>query len=124
MKKYKNDIIFIVTLLIIATVIYISYNFVRTDTNKAIVVVEVDGSIETTLDLHKDSVYEVVRGEAINVIQVKDGKVSVAEASCSDGICIKQGEVSKSNQSIICLPNRVVVYIDYEDEDEVDAVAR
>jgi hypothetical protein len=35
----------------------------------------------------------------------------VEEASCPDGLCKSMGRISMSGQSIICLPNKVVIEI-------------
>ena len=46
-----------------------------------------------------------------NMLVIKDGHASIKNADCPDGLCIKQGSISKSNESIICLPNKLVVRI-------------
>lgn len=45
----------------------------------------------------------------LNIVRVKDGKVSVAEADCPDKLCIKQGKISQPGQILVCLPNRFLV---------------
>ena len=47
-----------------------------------------------------------------NIVEIKDGKVSVIEASCKNQVCVKHSPVSRSGESIVCLPNRLVVRID------------
>ena len=47
-----------------------------------------------------------------NVVVIKGGKVSVTEASCKNQVCVRHGAISKSGESIVCLPNRLVVRID------------
>ena len=46
-----------------------------------------------------------------NVLVIKDGNVCISNADCPDGLCVKQGTISKANESIICLPNKLVVRI-------------
>lgn len=46
-----------------------------------------------------------------NLIEIDDEKVRVIEADCPDKIDVKQGYISKIGETIICLPNRMVVEI-------------
>ena len=50
-----------------------------------------------------------IRIDAHNLIEIKDGKVSMKDADCPDKRCVKQG--SSSYLPIICMPNHVVVEI-------------
>jgi hypothetical protein len=42
---------------------------------------------------------------------IEDGKVWVEEATCPQKICKRQGKIALPGQSIICLPNRIVITI-------------
>jgi hypothetical protein len=61
-----------------------------------------------------------------NLLRVEEGRIRVLEASCPDQIDVKQGWISRSHQSIICLPNRLVIRIlpgsDAPDS-EIDGIA-
>ena len=52
-----------------------------------------------------------------NVVVISGGKVSVTEASCKNQVCVRHGAISKSGDSIVCLPNRLVVRIDNGSEE-------
>ncbi|MCL2071364.1 MAG: NusG domain II-containing protein [Oscillospiraceae bacterium] len=45
-----------------------------------------------------------------NLVQVRNGKIGITEASCPDKICVKTGFVN-GVIPVICLPNRVEVRI-------------
>lgn len=47
-----------------------------------------------------------------NVIRVEPGRISVADADCPDGICVKTGWISDSASPIVCLPHRLVIRIE------------
>ena len=47
-----------------------------------------------------------------NVVMINGGKVSVSEASCKNKVCVRHGAISRSGESIVCLPNRLVVRIE------------
>ena len=54
-------------------------------------------------------------------ITVKDGFVFVSESNCPDKLCERFGKISKSGESIICVPNKLTVKI--TGSGEVDSVA-
>lgn len=46
-----------------------------------------------------------------NTVVIKDGVVYISEASCKNQICVNTGKISKKGESIVCLPNKVIVEI-------------
>ena len=52
-----------------------------------------------------------------NVVVISGGTVSVTEASCKNQVCVKHGAITKSGESIVCLPNRLVVRIENGSEE-------
>lgn len=43
-----------------------------------------------------------------NTVTVENGTLRVTAASCPDGVCIKQGRLTRA-APIVCLPNRLVI---------------
>ena len=58
-----------------------------------------------------------------NILTIKNGKAKMTDADCPDQLCVHQKAASKNHESIICLPNKVVVEVDGSEESEFDAVA-
>lgn len=52
------------------------------------------------------------RYDYYNIVEIKSGKVSVTEASCKNQVCVKHGSISRTGETIVCLPNRLVVRIE------------
>ena len=52
-----------------------------------------------------------------NVVVINGGSVAVSEASCKNQVCVKHGSISRPGESIVCLPNRLVVRIDNGSEE-------
>ncbi len=46
-----------------------------------------------------------------NTIVIKDGVVYMEDASCKNQVCINSGKISRKGESIVCLPNKVLVEI-------------
>jgi hypothetical protein len=61
--------------------------------------------------LTEDRVFEIKGPLGHTEVEIKDGKIRIKKAPCRDKICIKQGWISNSGESLICLPNKVMVYI-------------
>ena len=61
-----------------------------------------------------------------NVMQIKDGKVTMKKADCKDQICADHKAIEKSGETIVCLPHKVVIEIRSEDgkEQELDGVTQ
>lgn len=56
-----------------------------------------------------------------NLIEIGDEKVRIIEADCPDKIDVKQGYISRIGETIVCLPNKMVVEIKGLDKDtEID----
>lgn len=67
--------------------------------------------------------YTWTDGEDFVRVEVGDGCVRVADASCPDRDCVRRGAQSRAGASIICLPNRVsVVLSGGASADDLDAL--
>lgn len=121
LKKHKNDILLILAVLILAGGIWLYTHLTREE--GAEVVVSVAGEELCRLPLDADGEYMIGDGEKRNLLVISDGKARIAEASCPDHVCVKSGEVSFNGQTLVCLPNKVVVGIVGGSEGEVDGVA-
>lgn len=54
-------------------------------------------------------------------VVIEDGSVRVTESPCREKICIAAGAVSRADEWVACLPNRVFLRVQGGDETEVDA---
>lgn len=121
-KIRKNDIILIVVLLVVAAALYFGLRWYEgVNTNAAVAVVTVDGEEYGRYPLSKD-VEETIEfpDGSFNTFVIKDGEVDMIEASCKDRICVNHNNISKRNESIVCLPDKVVIEIENGEEAEVD----
>ena len=89
--------------------------------------ITVDGEVYGTYSLLEEQTISVSTDAGENVLCIADGEIWMEEADCPDGLCINQGKISGSNETIVCLPHKLVVSIEGEDADETedgfDAVA-
>ncbi|MEW6001750.1 MAG: NusG domain II-containing protein [Nitrospirota bacterium] len=86
--------------------------------------IDVDGHPLYLLPIEKDVKVSVEGPEGKTIVEIKDRKIRIAESPCLNRLCIKQGWIKRG--AIVCLPNRVVVTVGDENDDErkkiVDAI--
>lgn len=123
-SKYvkKNDILLLSG---IAILIFIAFGL-RIHwlmNNGSTIEITVDGREYGQYSLGKEQRIPVeVDGETKNVVVIEGGEAYMAEASCPDKLCVHQGHISSRSQSIVCLPNRVIVTVVDGDEAEIDSM--
>ena len=101
----KKEAIFIASILVIAGILGLGFQISGQRSHNTIRIT-VDGKEFGTYSLSKDQVIHI--GDT-NVCEIKDGKVTMIEATCPDHYCMKQKAVDEHGGSIICLPNKVVI---------------
>ena len=123
-RHLRNDIVLIGIVLLIAIVgmIYL-FNFRAVgDTVK----VTVDGKVQGVYSLSEDTVLDIISGEnnkQLNRLIIKGGKAYIETATCPDGICADHRPIHRDGESIVCLPNKVVIsVITQSDSDNPDIV--
>ena len=117
--KLKNDLMFISLLLLLVIALGLCMYFFRGPGD--CVSVTVDGELLGVYSLSKDTVLEINTGEheeEHNLLVIKDGMAYVESASCPDGICVSHKPISRSGESIVCLPNRVVITVTESEEND------
>ena len=106
----KPDLLLIGMLLIMGAGLIIYTKFMSHTGNVVQIRVDGEAKAEYPLDTDIDVILSGVDG-GMNHLIIQDGQAWFSEASCPDGLCIGMGKISKSGQSIICLPNRVTAEI-------------
>ena len=119
-RKAKNDIILILALLAIVAAVGAFVLLFRSEGEA--VVVSVDGVQYGEYSLFEDRSVEIRIGDNLNYLIIKEGKAYMEQASCPDGICVSHRPVSREGESIVCLPNKVVVTVKNGGNDSTDTV--
>lgn len=90
----------------------------------SLVKITIDGEVYGTYSLQKNQKIDIDEGEYHNQVSIEDEKVHMQEANCPDAYCIHQGSINKINQTIVCLPHKLVVEIVNEDDnkDETESI--
>ena len=75
------------------------------------VLVQVNGECIQTFWQEEDVTYTIKSQYGENILRISNGKVWLLDADCPDKICVNTGKIQYPEQSIICLPHKVVVEI-------------
>ncbi len=114
----KRDFIVIGIILAVIAVLFVVFDALKKD--GAYVVVRINGEIIAKYDLLEDGEYELNGGT--NVLKIEQGKAYLVSANCPDHLCVKQGKIDQSGETITCLPNKLTVTV-YGAGSEVDLVS-
>lgn len=89
-----------------------------------VAVIEVDGKLVGNFSLEEDRFIPVDGKLGTTRVEIVDNGVRVLDSPCPHKLCVKSGTISKSGETLVCLPNGVVIRIEGEEEPSVDAVSR
>ena len=119
MKMKKKDLVLIAVVLLLAVVSFL-FLHVQGSKDAGSVRVTVDGVEKGIFPLNQDD--EISINNGTNTIVISDGEVDMIDADCPDHICVDHKPISKNGESIICLPNKVVVEIQSSENLEFDVM--
>ncbi len=112
--------IVMIFLLSVAAIFWMNYGNADCRTAK----IYQDGTLLYTIDLNTVTEnYEItITGEngAYNIILVEHGQISMKEASCPDKLCVHMGKIHNASLPVTCLPNKVVLRIISDTENDTD----
>ena len=120
-KKHRNDLILIAVLLAAAGIAFGIIQLGKKSGGYAVVVQ--DGKEVATYPLNMDTSVTINSPTGFNTLVIKDGKADVTDADCPDKLCVNQHSISYDGETIVCLPNKLVVKIVSEAESDVDIIA-
>lgn len=85
--------------------------------------ITVDGRVFGIYDLSEDQTIQIGKN---NICRIEDGAAWMDWADCPDQLCVHQKKISKANETVVCLPNRVTLTViggSEKDTDQPDIVA-
>lgn len=108
-KLRKADLILLAVVLVLGAVLAA---VLLRSSGGGVAQVRVAGVVTASYPLDEDASYTITGANGgTNLLVIEDGSARIEEASCPDGVCVHTGRVRRDGQSIVCLPNQVVVEI-------------
>lgn len=123
LRVNKHDIILIVFTVIIAVLLMVLFNLYLYKGVATGVEIHYDGKLLESYSfdkLPKEKTLEINTDIGYNIINICNNKVSVTNSSCNDKVC-NGFYISKPNQVIVCLPNKLVIKL--VGASEVDSIS-
>ncbi|MCM1282375.1 MAG: NusG domain II-containing protein [Muribaculaceae bacterium] len=125
-KKFgKNDLIFIGALCLVCLALLLVFSLPE-DGGNGRVTVTVDGKTYGRYPLGENQTVEITdaSGTVTNVLVIAEGRADMQEAACPDKLCVRQRAIGRAGETIVCLPNRVVVQVESGKEGALDGFAQ
>ena len=114
----KRDLILIASILLVAIALFLVVEMTKEE--GAGVTVKVDGIEVAEYSLAKNGTYSLNGGT--NILVIEDGKAYLSDANCPDKLCVHQGKISMTGETITCLPNKLTVTV-FGTKESVDLVS-
>ena len=121
----KSDIkLIIINLLIAITVLFVIAIIDKNNSKEALVYY--DNNLVLTIDLNEseEKIYIVDGFNGEVKIIAGNGKIKVDEEESPLHLCSKQGFIEESYESIVCLPNKIVIKISSKKKKDLDTILR
>ncbi len=121
----KSDIKLIIIILLIAiTVLFVIAIIDKNNSKEALVYY--DNNLVLTIDLNnsEEKIYIVDGFNGEVKIIAGNGKIKVDEEESPLHLCSKQGFIEESYESIVCLPNKIVIKISSKKKKDLDTILR
>lgn len=71
---------------------------------------------------------QIIKIGNTNICEIKENKVIMLQAECPDHLCMHQGPIDTQGETIVCLPNRVVLEVAAKDKvagaSQIDSIVK
>lgn len=117
----RNDWILAAGVIAAAVLILCFQIFGSASGGSAVVSVTAGGEHYGTFSLDQDQTVDI---NGTNQLVIEDGSARMEWADCPDQICVEHRKISRNGESIICLPNQVVISVESSQDSGLDGVVR
>lgn len=111
MRRLKNDLVLIIAFVVAVFVVFSVFLITRKDGDT--VKVKINGVTTAEYKLNQDFTTVIDSyNNGKNTLVIENGRVYIKDADCPDKICENHRPISKSGETIVCLPNRLIIIIE------------
>ena len=118
----RNDIILLIGIGLLIMLSFLLFRPKKQDGTAVLVYVDGKEVCRFLLSEDRRERIEGVLGECYLVIQ--DRQAFLEESPCPDHYCEKQGKIRKEGEQIICLPNKIIIDMIGEKEEDIDMIVK
>ncbi|MCB2296939.1 NusG domain II-containing protein [Clostridium tagluense] len=125
MKKGDKIVGIVLLFIVVIAVGVVSIYKTSIKGSENIAVIKREGKVIKTIDLSKivkpqDFTFKTTNGH-FNTISVKHNSISIKDADCPHKECVKSGWISKPGEMIVCLPFKLIININGQSNNSIDA---
>lgn len=123
-RMAKADALLLILLLLLGAAGFFAVRLMAQKSG-AVVQVSLHGEAYGTYPLTQELSIQIRQnGKVTNVLKISEGKAAMIQADCPDQLCVHQNAIAGQGETIVCLPNQVVVRIEGTQEEGLDSVSR
>ncbi len=111
-RKKRNDVILIISLILLACVSFFGIKATQKTGNSVQVILNNQEIYD--LPIQENAFKIIQNGNQFNKIKIENGQVWVDSANCHNQVCVHHAKIQYAGQSIVCLPHRLIVQISGE----------
>lgn len=119
MKIKPGDIITVAVVLVLGFVCLFAFSPQNDTSSGKSLKISVNGIPEEEISLPSDRKTLDIEGV---IIEIDGEDVHVSDSDCTDKTCVRMGTINRKGESVVCLPNGVVLEIDSPSETGPDAI--
>ncbi|HBE03250.1 MAG: hypothetical protein A2096_09695 [Spirochaetes bacterium GWF1_41_5] len=123
MELFKNKLHILTDILLIGALLAVSARLILTSGKTAERVIIFNNGKKNQYLLSENRVIELKGATGDFVCEISDKRVRAVKSCCRDKLCIKNGWIRTPGQSIICLPEKIMINIP-EEEPGYDVLLR
>lgn len=116
----RKDFI-LIGLVLIVIVVSFGVNFIMNNKDSDYIEIYVDNKLYKTYSIYDEDEFRINTKDGYNIVKIHNHGVEITEASCPDKVCVKSGFITKSSESIVCLPNKVNIKIKTHNKDKQES---
>lgn len=122
-RTSKLDLVLIGLILFIATfsVVQVSAYHIQQSSQPKVAMIYQENILLNEVDLMKDNTFPILNGKMH--IEVRNGGIRILDSDCPQRICVKAGYIQYSGQTIVCLPNKILIEIKSTGTPSLDAIS-
>lgn len=119
----KKDFVIAGIVLMLAGILALVFHFAGGNPGGK-VQIKVDGKVVGTYALAEAQSIPIDTRYGHNLLVIEGGEAHMEESDCPDHYCEDQGRISKTGQTIVCLPHKLVAEVTAGEDTDVDVLVK
>ena len=82
----------------------------------------VNGNAALRKPLYHEDIFILKGGAGTAVIEISDNSIHVRDSTCPQKLCVRQGRIRHVGEIIVCVPNKITIWIEGRRPNPFDAI--